>query len=94
MNAPFKAATASPAQAETAPAWLTETHGPADPDGTWGGLSLDDMLHDHGFRCEACEEVFGSQADMAEEIDQPELETVCFWCRWGYAKSGEGRVAA
>lgn len=50
MNAPFRAATASPAEAEPSPGktpnWLIEQYGPADADGTWGGLSLADMIHD------------------------------------------------
>lgn len=50
MNTPFRAAPASPAEAEpgpgTTPNWLIEQYGPADADGTWGGLSLADMTHD------------------------------------------------
>jgi hypothetical protein len=48
------------------PAWLLSQFGPPGADGTWDGSSLADMIHDHGFKCEACAEVFGTAGELED----------------------------
>jgi hypothetical protein len=60
-----------------APEWLLKAFGPADHDGTFGGMSVADMLHDHGFKCVGCGEVFGELGSVNEH-------GCCEGCEDGY----------
>lgn len=51
------------------------------------------FLHDTCWHCDECGDWFRSDADMADEDDQPEYGRVCWYCRFDIWKPGEKAVA-
>lgn len=46
--------------------WLAKVAGPIGSDGTFGGMTAEDVIHDDCFTCEICEDRFTSRHDMEE----------------------------
>jgi hypothetical protein len=57
-----------------------------------GERTVKAFLHDNCWHCDECGDWYRSDADMAEEEDQPEVGRVCWFCRWGIRKPGEMAV--
>jgi hypothetical protein len=75
-------------------AWLLDKEGEPDADGTFGGMTAEDIIHDDTYRCGGCEGRFTSEHDVCEvsegylctECSDDEISQMSARARFGYGE--------